>query len=251
MTGKAVTPTPTTPAESTAPPAQADTSTGTANTPETGADETEDDTPANEPPKVSLSPQQLNDRLARAKGKAHKEQLTELGVDNIEEAKTLLEEARQAKLDKLSETERLQTQLADANKATEKERKARERIERERELSETQNFLNSACKKADLDPDVIEVVAPKLQKFIADNFGEDHEVTDADTKPFFDDLRSKKMQWFVAAETPANTHAKQKEPLPSATQLPPTQHTLIQPPPKPPSEMTDAEWRTYSARTWG
>lgn len=245
------TPTPATLDKSTVTPAEADPSKGTDNTPETDADETEVETPVVETPKVSLTTQQLNERISRAKGKAHKDQLTELGVENIEEAKALLEEARQAKLDKLSETDRLQTQLADANKATEKERKARERIEQEKELAETQNFLNAACKTADLDPDVIDVVAPKLQKFIADNFGEDHKVSEADTKPFFDDLRSKKAQWFIATDTPASTHAKQKTPPPSTTQTPAAGVAPLLPPPKPPREMSDVEWNLYRARTWG
>jgi heme-binding NEAT domain protein len=245
------------PAEaSTGAPAQAEpTPKGAETTPEpttdTSVEETLEDAPVVETPKVSLTTAALNERLSRAKGKERKELLESLGVESIEEAQNAIKAARQAELDKLSETERLTAELAESKKLADKERKARERVEQEKELAETQGFLTNACKTAALDPDVTEVVAPRLQKFIADNFGDDHEVSDADLKPFFDDLRSKKAAWFVPEGVPASTHAKPKNPPPSTTTPAAPTGAMFPAPPKPPADMSDAEWNAFRARTWG
>lgn len=203
--------------------------------------EDEDDEEEGASTKITLTSKQIKDRLNRATTKERKELFAELGVETIEEAKALAEKARKAELDKLSDTERLEAQLADEKKARETAEKTLKRLQRDQEEQEATNFLQQTAQKQGVSADALELVLHKAQKFIAENFDDDHELTEKDLKPFFKDLKAEKKAWFDAVEVPASTHSKEKNP-PASNQVAPAT------PPKDIMSMTDAEWAAEKRR---
>lgn len=199
------------------------------------AEDDDDHDPAETEPQEDEKSNQVKERIERAKKKAVKDLLSQLGVTSIEEAQAIKDKADKADLEKLTETERLQKERDDALKAAETERKTRERVERERTEEAARNFLKAEAERAGVDPDAMDLVMTKLEKHVEDNFDDDDELKSGAFKDFFAELRKDKKLWFKPTERPANTGGNST--TPQTPPAPAAQKSF--------DDMNEVEWEAY------